>query len=164
VSPNLSDMGVATCQSFTKALDATKASVSAARLFTSGSAGSTYEVVEVLPTAGAAAEVMDEIADPRFAACFVGRIDAATLGQKTTTSQFTLPPLLAHGDRQVSIGTVTNYQAGSRSKFNVWVQVGRAIVQVNPSSDMYEVTDPDGDIEKFITAAVANVSAALAHG
>jgi hypothetical protein len=161
--PTTSDMGVAACDPFRgkPALDPTYDTTTTQALFSRTGRKSTFDVVRVMPDAGIATQYMDSISDSAFPACYGGLIDASTGHQSKTTILY-LPQLAVQpGDRALLIATDTRYLNGSAVNFNVWVQVGRVVVQVNPSPDLYEPDDPQSETQKVMSLAVETAKAAL---
>lgn len=161
--PATSAMGVAACDPFRgkPALDPTYDATTTQKLFSRTEGSNTFEIVRVMPTAAVATAYMDSISDSAYPACYGGLIDASMPGQSKTTILY-LPQLASQaGDRALLIATDTRYLNGSAVKLNVWVQVGRVVVQVNPSPDSYELDDPQSEIQKVINLAVTTTKAAL---
>jgi hypothetical protein len=161
--PTTSDMGLAACNVFRgkPAVSPTYDATTAQKLFSRTIGSSTFEIVRVMPTAALATEYMDSISDSAYPACYGGLIEASMAGQSKTTILY-LPQLATQpGDRALLITTDTRDLNGSAVKFNVWVQVGRIIVQMNPSPDLYEPDDPQSEIQRVMKLAVETAKAAL---
>jgi hypothetical protein len=151
------------CNSFRgkPAFDPTYDATITQKLFSRTERSNTFEIVRVMPTAAIATAYMDSISDSAYPACFGGLIDESMPGQSKTTILY-LPQLASQpGDRALLIATDTRYVSGSALKFNVWLQVGRIVLQVNPSPDSYEPDDPQSEIQKVMNLAVETAKAAL---
>ena len=87
-------------------------------------------------------------------------------GQVVTATTVAAPPMLAHGDRQVVLAQDNTYRTGTgaatRTVMNVFVQVGRGIVYIDPATDQRDSRDPAGSIEQALTAAADDLAKALA--
>ncbi len=141
----------------------------AGRIF--GSLSSTLtEWVYIFPSEDAASRAMDKIAEPGFVTCFNKFLDvlipAYAPGSTVTASTSAPPPMLSHGDRQVVLSQHNTYRSGtaefSRTVLNVFVQVGRGIVYIDPNPDEHDSRDPTGSIETALTVATNDLTAALA--
>jgi hypothetical protein len=162
--PTTSDMGVAECETFRgkPALDPAYDATTAQALFSKTGRSNIFEIVRVMPTSAVATEYMDSISDSAFPDCYAHLINASMPGQQTKTAILHLPQLAVQpGDRALLIATDTRFANGSASKLNVWVQVDRVVVQVNPSPDLYEPDDPLSETQKVINVAVAAAKTAL---
>ncbi len=110
------------------------------------------EVVSVFPSKAAASQVMNKVAEPTFRSCFAGYLEAAapllSPGDSLTSHILDAPPLLQHGDRQIAFESVNMYHlAGGLvpiTSINIFIQIDRAIVYINPMVDAPDSLDPDG--------------------
>ena len=130
----------------------------------------TDERVTVFPSVAAASRTIAAWTRPAFAECV--RADAELFlrekGETGVTAKVSAaPPLPAHGLRQFALTrelTVAKGGPGVRnlSAFvDVFVQVGRAIVQIRPLLDVNGFDDPQGAFERTVSAAVDKVASAL---
>ena len=80
---------------------------------------------------------------------FRGFLEAASIaiplpGVITSSELVTAPPLLQHGDRQVSFGTLNTLEFEGvhgpvpSTSINIFIQLDRAIVFVNPPPDFHD--------------------------
>ncbi len=142
------------------------------RLYRSPTLSTLWDIVYVFPTREAASQVMDKVAEPGFLTCFTQYLVAAqpvlSPGSSSTSEAVGAPTLLQHGDRQVAFGTTNVYQSPNGPvplfSVNVFIQVGRAIVYVNPAPDFHDDLDPKGRLEVAMRAATDAVTAALKTG
>ena len=142
------------------------------RLYQSPTLAQLFNIVYVFPTKEAASRAMDKIAEPGFLTCFTRYLEAAqpvfSPGTTSTSEAVEAPSLLQHGDRQIAFGTNNVFQTPTGpvplSSVNVFIQVDRAIVYVNPRPDFHGSTDPKGRLEIVMKAATASVTAALSAG
>ncbi len=99
---------------------------------------------------------MNKIAEASFAPCFNQFMDALApkfAGSPANSTTVQPPPLLTHGDRQVVLGqSVAITGVGTFTVMNVFLQVGRGIVYVNPTPDAHASVDRAGRLEKVMTA------------
>jgi hypothetical protein len=141
----------------------------AGRIFTSPSWTLT-QWVYIFPSESAASRAMDKIAEPGFVPCFNTFLEKLiplySPGRVVTATTIAAPPMLAHGDRQVVLAQDNTYRTGTvaptRTVMNVFVQVGRGIVYIDPVTDERDSRDPAGSIEQALTAAADDLAKALA--
>jgi hypothetical protein len=141
----------------------------AGRIF--ASLGSTLtEWVYIFPSEEAASKAMDKISEAGFVTCFNRFLEvlipAYAPGSTVTATTSAAPPLLSHGDRQVVLSQYNTYRIDavefSATVLNAFVQVGRGIVYIDPTTDAHDSQDPTGSIETALTAATNDLTAALA--
>jgi hypothetical protein len=138
--------------------------VTAGRIFGSPPLFALTQWVYIFPTEAAATRAMDKIAEAPFVPCLNQFMDALTpqlAGSPSQTTTVESPPLAAHGDRQVVLGQAIALPFGTYTVMNVFVQVGRGIVYVNPTPDALDSLDPASRLEKVLTAATDNLRNAL---
>jgi hypothetical protein len=122
--------------------------------------------VYIFPTEKAASQAMDKIAEPGFLPCFDHVLPLMYPG-KGVASRLDPLPVASHGDRQIVIGQHLVFGASPGDSgipvdtMNVWVQVGRAVVFVDPGLDSDESLDPESRIERAVSAATEALQAAL---
>lgn len=122
--------------------------------------------VYILPSEQAASQAMDKIAEPGFLPCFDHVLPQMYPG-KGVASRLDPLPVAPHGDRQIVIGQHLVFGATPSDSgipvdtMNVWVQVGRAVVFVDPSLDSHQSLDPESRIERAVSAATEALQAAL---
>jgi hypothetical protein len=131
-----------------------------------------FQWVYVFPTEEAASRVMDMISEPSFLACFNGFSEASypvlVPGHTATMTTVAAPSIAPHGDRQVVFDTHSTgelfpiFSDLSVEYVNVFVQVGRGIVYVNPIRDFHNGLDAHGPVEIAVSAAVNALTDALA--
>jgi hypothetical protein len=134
------------------------------RIFGSPQQFALTQWVYIFPTEAAASRAMDKIAEPAFVPCFTQFMDALfpKLGGLTTTTSIEAPSLAAHGDRQVVLGQSIDFAGvGTFTVMNVFVQVGRGIVYVNPTPDALDSRDPASRLERVLAAATDDLRNAL---
>lgn len=131
-----------------------------------------FQWVYVFSTEDAASRVMDKISEPSFVTCF-NRLSEASFpvlvpGYTSTMTTVEASPITPYGDRQVVFGTYATSDLNPypppvfpTRTVNVFVQVGRGIVYVNPTPDFHENSDPHGDVDIAISAAVNALADAL---
>ena len=142
------------------------------RDFTSLNSQFLFQDVSVFPTHAVATTAMDLLADPNWIRCSFAVNDAEAMrtqpGTTVRTTGLRIAPPASHGDRQVSYGSDSAFSNGAQSTTRVQlvvaVQVGRAVVIVNPAPDHDDNTDPTGFVNKVVTAATDSLTAALAAG
>jgi hypothetical protein len=142
------------------------------RLYQSPTLAQLWNIVYVFPTKEAASQVMDKVAEQGFLSCFTEYLVAAqpvlSPGTTSTSEAVAAPPLLQHGDRQVAFGTSNVYQTPSGpiplTSVNIFIQVDRAVVYINPRPDFHDSLDPKGRLELAMTVATDSVRAALEAG
>ena len=129
------------------------------------------QTVYVFGSRDAASAALDLLSDRDWHACWLALVDA--LGPLTdpyaatvTSRGMTLEPPDVHGERQVSYARDLSFGASNGRRvvgvrFQVYVQIGRAIVQVDPIPDTADASDPDGLVERVVAAATASLRAAL---
>jgi hypothetical protein len=140
------------------------------QLYQSPTLAQLFNIVYVFPTEEAASRAMDKVAERGFLSCFTSYLEAAqpifSPGTTSTSDIVDAPPLLQHGDRQVAFATSNVFQTSTGpvplTSVNVFIQVGRAIVYVNPRPDFHDSVDPKGRLELVIRAATDSVTEALA--
>lgn len=128
------------------------------------------EWVYIFPSERAASQAMSKMAEAGFVTCFnrflEALIPAYAPGSTVTATTTAEPPVLPHGDRQVVLTQHNTYRTGtaefSRTVLNVFVQVGRGIVYIDPVTDERDSLDPAGSIEKALSLATNDLTAALA--
>jgi hypothetical protein len=128
-----------------------------------------WDFVSVFPSESAASLAMDKIAEPAFQDCFTTYLEAATPvispGEASTSEVVDTPPLLEHGDRQIAITTMNTYQTPNGpvpiTSINVFIQIDRAIVYVNPVPDFHADTDSHSSVEIAMSRATESLRAAL---
>ena len=128
-----------------------------------------WDVVYVFPSKSAASLVMDKIAEPPFRDCFTRYLEAATPvispGGTSTSEIVDTPPLNQHGERQIAFTTLNTYQTSGgpvpSTSINVFIQIDRAIVYVNPVPDFHADTDPQSSVEIAMSRATKSLRAAL---
>jgi hypothetical protein len=139
--------------------------VTAGRIFGSPQQFALTQWVYIFPTEAAATRAMDKIAEASFVPCLNQFMDALMpklAGSPSETSTVEPPPLAAHGDRQVVVGQSIAFSSlGTFTVMNVFVQVGRGIVYVNPTPDALDSLDPASRLEKVIAAATDDLRNAL---
>ena len=126
-------------------------------------------VVSVFPSKAAASQVMDKIAEPKFRACLAGYLEAAaprfSSGDSLTSHVLDAPPLLQHGDRQIAFETVNVFHIMGGPvpviSVNVFIQIDRAIVYINPVTDAHDSRDPKSPLEIVMKAATNSLASAL---
>ena len=136
----------------------------AGRIFSSPQQFALTQWVYIFPTEAAATRAMDKIAEASFEPCLSQFMDALMpkIAGTVKTTTVEPPPLGAHGDRQVVLGQSIDFSGvGAFTVMNVFVQVGRGIVYVNPSPDAHDSLDPAGRLEKVLTAATDDLTTAL---
>ena len=122
--------------------------------------------VYIFPSEKAASQAMDKIAEPGFLPCFDHVLPLMYPG-KGTASRLDPLPVASHGDRQIVIGQHLVFGASPGDggipvdTMNVWVQIGRAVVFVDPGTDSYDSLDPASRIERAVSAATDALQAAL---
>jgi hypothetical protein len=143
--------------------------VTARQVFQSPSLWWMTQWVYLFPTEAAASEAMDKISEDGFVPCLnllVQKMYTLDLrAAPTTVTTVEAPPMLSHGDRQVVLGqhgTFPSYDNLSFTIMNVFVQVGRGIVYIDPNPDFHDSMDPHGTLEKSVAAATADLEKALA--
>jgi hypothetical protein len=112
---------------------------------------------------------MDKIAQPAFLDCFASYLEAATPlispGGTSTSEVVDTPPLVEHGDRQIAFTTLNTYQTANgpvpSTSINVFIQIDRAIVYVNPVPDFHADSDPQSAVEIAMSRATDSLRAAL---
>ncbi len=120
--------------------------------------------IYIFPSEKAASQAMDKIAEPGFAPCF-DHVFRRMYGN-SQASRLDPLPVAPHGDRQIVIGQHLDFGAPPPDgipvdTMNVWVQIGRAVVFVDPSTDTHDSLDPAGRIELAVSAATDALQAAL---
>lgn len=138
--------------------------VTKGRIFSSPPLFALTQWVYIFPTEAAANQAMDKIAEPSFVPCLNHFMDALTpklAGSPSNTTTVEPPPLADHGDRQVVLGQSIALPFGTYQVMNVFVQVGRGIVYVNPTPDALGSLDPASRLEKVISAATDDLRNAL---
>ena len=120
--------------------------------------------IYIFPSEKAASQAMDKIAEPGFLPCF-DHVFRRMYGNSEARRLDPLP-VAAHGDRQIVIGQHLDFGAPPPDgipvdTMNVWVQVGRAVVFVDPSTDTHDSLDPQSRIERAVSAATKAIQAAL---
>jgi hypothetical protein len=119
--------------------------------------------IYVFPSETAAAQAMDKIAEPGFLPC-LDHVFHRMYGN-SVASRLDPLPVAPHGDRQIVIGqhlVFGDVPPGiPDDTMNVWVQVGRAVVFVDPSTDTHDSLDPEGRIDRAVSAATDALQAAL---
>ncbi len=122
--------------------------------------------VFIFPSEAAASQAMDKIAEPGFQQCFDHVLPLMYPG-KGVASRLDPLPVAPHGDRQIVIGQHLVFGAVPPDSgipvdtMNVWVQIGRAVVFVDPGIDSHDSLDPDSRIERAVSAATDALQAAL---
>ena len=127
--------------------------------------------VYVFATADAATSAMDLLATPGWQSCWLALTDAQgpladPYVSRVTSRGLAIPPPAPHGDRQISYGRDLSYGSpdGRRVvgvRVAVFVQIGRAIVHVDPIPDTADSANPDGQVERVVAAATEALRAAL---
>lgn len=143
--------------------------VTSGKVFEQPSLYWTTQWVYLFPTEAAASEAMDKISEPGFAPC-LNRLrekmyNVNPRGAPTTVTTVDAVPMLPHGDRQIVLGQHGTFGSFGNLSFtimNVFVQVGRGIVYVDPNPDFHKSTDPAGPLEKVVSAATDHLATALA--
>jgi hypothetical protein len=138
--------------------------VTAGRIFSSPQQFALTQWVYIFPTEAAATQAMDKIAEAAFVPCFSQFMDALMpkIAGSTKTTTIEPLPLAAHGDRQVVLGQSIDFAGvGTFTVMNVFVQVGRGIVYVNPTPDAQDSLDPASRLERVIAAATDDLRNAL---
>jgi hypothetical protein len=131
-----------------------------------------WETIHVFPTKKVASQVMDKLAEPEFASCFASFLEAASIaiplpGVITSSELVTAPPLLQHGDRQVSFGTLNTlafegvHGPVPTTSINIFIQLDRAIVFVNPPPDFHDSLDSKSTLEVVMRVATNSLNIAL---
>ena len=120
--------------------------------------------VYIFPSEKAASQAMDKIAEPGFQPC-LDHVFRRMYGN-SQASRLDPLPVAPHGDRQIVIGQHLVFGAPPPDgipvdTMNVWVQIGRAVVFVDPSTDTHDSLDPEGRIERAVSAATDALQAAL---
>lgn len=120
--------------------------------------------VYIFPSEKAASQAMDKIAEPGFPPCF-DHVFRRMYGN-SQASRLDPLPVAPHGHRQIVIGQHLDFgglppDGIPVETMNVWVQIGRAVVFVDPSTDTHDSLDPDGRIERAVSAATDALQAAL---
>jgi hypothetical protein len=136
----------------------------AGRIFGSAPLFALTQWVYIFPTEAAATQAMDKIAEASFVPClnqFMDVLSPKLAGSPSTTTTVEAPPLADHGDRQVVIGQSIALPFGTYEVMNVFVQVGRGIVYVNPTPDALDSLDPTSRLERVIAAATDDLRTAL---
>ena len=139
----------------------------AGRIFASAPLFAVTQWVYIFPTDAAASKAMDKISEASFVPCMNQFMDALAprlAGSPSHTTNVEVPPLSTHGDRQVVIGQSVAFDGslGTFTIMNVFIQVGRGIVFVNPTPDTtHDSGDPAGRLEKVMTAATTDLRMAL---
>jgi hypothetical protein len=126
-------------------------------------------VVSVFPSNAAASRVMDKIAEPTFRSCFARYLEAEapllSSGDALTSHILDAPPLLQHGIRQIAFETVNLYHlAGGLvplTSIDVFIQIDRAIVYINPVVDGHDSIDPRSSLEVVLRAATNSLTSAV---
>jgi hypothetical protein len=126
--------------------------------------------VSVFESRDAASAVMDKIAEPGFRICWEQYLAASmpklAPGSTMTSESRDAPPLNQHGDRQIAFNSFNRLQTENgpvpTTWVNVFIQIDRVIVYVNPISDFHDSLDPKGPLDKAMTAATKAVESALA--
>ncbi|MEY2521710.1 MAG: hypothetical protein QOJ66_275 [Ilumatobacteraceae bacterium] len=137
----------------------------AGRIFSSPPLYALTQWVYIFPTEAAAKQAIDKIAEASFVPCFNQFMDALSprlAGSPSNTTTVEPPPLADHGDRQVVLGQSVALPFGTYQVMNVFVQVGRGIVFVNPTPDALDSLDAGSRLEKVIAAATDDLTTALA--
>jgi hypothetical protein len=125
--------------------------------------------VSVFESRSAASAVMDKIAEPGFRTCWEQYL-AASMPMLDPASTMTsesrdAPPLNQHGERQVAFDSFNRLQTENgpvaTTWVNVFIQIDRVIVYVNPVSDFHDSLDPKGSLDKAMSAATKAVELAL---
>jgi hypothetical protein len=158
---------------FDRALDVLLAGVT----FTAPGKRSVQLFVTVYPTAAIAERYFEEFVKPDFEPCLLAYIDATVVLEPSTSTTEILTSSLtnASGDRRVSyqtLSTITQSPALNNEPTALisilpfaydwnFIQVGRAIVEVDMSSDGSPTADPAGIIDRTVTLAVATAKMAL---
>jgi hypothetical protein len=140
--------------------------------YQSPSLATLWDVVYIFPSKDAASLAMDKIAEAGFPTCFAQYLEAATPkispGATSRSDLVDTPPLLEHGDRQIAFTTRNTYPTLGDpivlTSVNVFIQVDRAIVYVNPVPDFHDSTDANGLLEKAMTLATESLRKALEEG
>lgn len=138
-------------------------------LYRPGGGSILSDVVSVFPSKAAASQVMEKIAEPKFLACFAGYLEAAapvlSSGDSLTSYVLDAPPLLQHGDRQIAFETVNVYHITGGpvpvTSVNVFIQIDRSIVYINPVADAHDSLDPKSSLEIVMKAATDTLTSAL---
>jgi hypothetical protein len=136
----------------------------AGRIFSSSPLFALTQWVYIFPTEAAATRAMERIAEPAFVPClnqFMDALSPKLAGSPSNTTTVAAPPLAEHGDRQVVLGQSIVLPFGTYEVMNVFVQVGRGIVYVNPTPDALDSLDPASRLEKVIAAATNDLGTAL---
>jgi hypothetical protein len=125
--------------------------------------------VYLFPTEAAASKAMDKISEDGFALCLnqlrEKMYNDNPRGAPTTVTTVDAPPMLSHGDRQVVLGQFGTFGSYGNLTFtimNVFVQVGRGIVYVDPITDFHQSDDPAGSLEIAASTATQHLKTALA--
>ena len=127
--------------------------------------------VYVFATTDAATSAMDLLATPGWQSCWLALTDAEgpladPYVSSMTSRGLAIPPPAPHGERQISYGRDLSYGSpdGRRVvgvRVAVFVQIGRAIVQVDPIPDTADSASPDGQVERVVAAATEALRAAV---
>ena len=136
----------------------------AGRIFGSSPLFALTQWVYIFPTEEEATKAMNKIAEASFVSClnqFMDALSPKLAGSPSHTTTVESPPLAAHGDRQVVLGQAIALPFGTYTVMNVFVQVGRGIVYVNPTPDALDSRDPASRLEKVVAAATDKLRNAL---
>jgi hypothetical protein len=143
----------------------TRDAVTSGRIFSSPQQFALTQWVYLFPTEAAATRAMDKIDEASFVPClnqFMDALSPQLAGSPSQTTTVEPPPLNTHGDRQVVVGQSIAFESlGTFTVMNVFVQVGRGIVYVNPTPDALDSLDPASRLEKVLTAATDDLRNAL---
>lgn len=158
--------GEATCAPYVDyAFDSPqRRAVTAGRILHRGDSFSLTQWVYIFPSEAAASTAMDKIAEPGFVTCFndfMGELMTGLVGTRTFVTTVSAPPLTSHGDRQVVLGQSGRVvgNPGTFTLMNVFIQVGRGIVYVDPTLD--DGSTDTANIEKAYDEATISLTKAL---
>ncbi|MEY2415964.1 MAG: hypothetical protein QOH53_1298 [Ilumatobacteraceae bacterium] len=129
------------------------------------------DVVSVFPSKAAASKVMDKIAEPAFRSCFASYLEAEaprlSSGDVLTSHIRDAPPLVEHGYRQIAFETVNLLRLSNGlvplTSVNIFIQIDRSIVYINPVVDGHDSLDPTSALEIVMNAATNSLTRALSQ-
>ena len=125
------------------------------------------EMLSLYSSSEAASRAMDSAEAPGFPVCWFATFDAISRiyfpDSGPTTRSFAIAPPTPHGDRQIDFGMESRTAVDSNVQLfhNVWIQVDRAVIQLVVSPDGLKSDDPNGLLERSITAAIASLDEAM---
>jgi hypothetical protein len=142
--------------------------VTAGRIFSGPPDFSLTQWVYIFPTKAAATAAMDKIAEPSFGPCLDKFMDKffteLSGGNSSNTKSVDAPPITTHGDRQVIVAQTLQFPGLRVNLINAFIQVGRGIVYVDPTTVASDGAGAAAEVEPIMTAATDALATALDSG